>query len=112
MGLPSVKDVQTLLIVSVKAMPVRMDPHPCTVRCWWTGIPRALGPGEQCTECGRGPMSRSPEELEALIRGKPELLVSVCESFLLMRKLLDHPAVMAAAHAAHAAHAKGKTNVL
>jgi hypothetical protein len=71
-----------------------------------------VGPDGKCRECGLGPTTSFPRMLANFVRDRPDLVVEVCESFLLMRTLLDSPAVMAAAHAAHTAHVKGKTDAI
>lgn len=106
---PKVEDVELLLEAARKAVPRKLESHPCTVRCPRVGGPCDVYPNGKCMECSGTAYTFDDRDLQNLVEEKPNLVLSLCESFLLMRRLLDHPAVMAASHAAHA---KGKTNAL
>lgn len=93
--------MELLLEAARAAVPTVRDPHPCTVSCFRVGRPMEVGPDGKCRECSLGPTISRPRMLQQLVEDRPDLVASVCESFLLMRTLLDHPAVMAAAHSAH-----------
>jgi hypothetical protein len=100
MVLPRTGDAELVLGAARKAVPRTLDPHPCTVRCPRVGVSCGLYPDGRCTECGSDDRTSDPAELEKLVRERPELLVSVCEGFLLLRKALDQPGVLDAAYAA------------
>jgi hypothetical protein len=104
------EDVRLLLEAAKRAVPRPLDPHPCTVRCPRVGVSCDIYPNGKCSECGGVAIDSDPRELALLVERRPELVVAVCESFLLMRTLLDSPAVMAAAHSAQAL--KGKTDAV
>jgi hypothetical protein len=100
MVLPPVNDVELLLEAARDAVPSVMDPHPCATSCLRVGGPCEILPSGKCAECSHGPTTCRPRALRELVEGRPELLVALCEGFLLLRRTMDHPAVMAAAHAA------------
>ncbi len=99
-SLPSEADVLSLLEAARRAVPHVLDPHPCTVRCPRVGVPCDIYPDGKCTECG-GDASRSdPGPMLAKLEMRPDLLVALCEGFLILRRTVGHPAVLGAAYAA------------
>jgi hypothetical protein len=107
-SLPPEAEVLALLEAARKAIPHSLDPHPCTVRCPRVGVPCDVYPDGKCMECSGDARRSDPRPMLAKLKMRPELLVSLCEGFLILRRTMDNPAVLSAAYAAAAGLARGE----
>ncbi len=95
---PPPEAVKALLEAARLAVPRKMVPHPCTIRCWRVGGACDIQEDGRCMECGSPGIKSDPVEFAKLC--SPEVVLSLCESLVGMREVLGHPAVLAAAYSA------------
>lgn len=95
---PPPPSLASLLDAARRAVPRKLDPHPCTVRCWRVGGACDLQADGKCMECGSPGIRTDDEDFRRLCG--PEEVVALCEALLASREVLGHPAVLAAAYSA------------
>lgn len=95
---PLPEGLTALLDAARRAVPKKLDPHPCSVRCWRVGGASDLDERGKCLECGSPGIGTDDHDFKKICT--PEAVVSLCEALLASREVLEHPAVLAAAYSA------------